>query len=76
MNKHDNGGDVINHPFHYTQTTRETIDVIKDVTDEGFHYYCVGTILKYLGRYRYKNGIEDLKKARWYLDKLINELEG
>jgi Protein of unknwon function (DUF3310). len=32
---------------------------------------CKEIILKYIWRYRYKNGVEDLKKARWYLDKLI-----
>jgi hypothetical protein len=40
-------------------------------TDEGFEYYLQGNIIKYLWRYRYKNGIQDLKKAQWYLAKLI-----
>lgn len=45
-------------------------------TDSGFEYYLQGNILKYIWRYRYKNGTEDLKKAQWYLNKLIQEVEG
>ena len=41
-------------------------------TLDGFEYYLQGNIMKYLWRYRYKNGIEDLNKAKWYLDKLIS----
>ena len=42
------------------------------MTDEGFEPYLQGNIMKYLWRYKYKNGVEDLKKAQWYLDKLIS----
>ena len=45
--------------------------LFKAMTDEGFEYYLQGNIMKYLWRYRYKNGVEDLKKALWYLNKLI-----
>ena len=38
---------------------------------DGYDYYLQGNIVKYLWRYRYKNGVEDLKKAQWYLNKLI-----
>ena len=44
-------------------------------TGDGFEHYLQGNIIKYLWRYRYKNGIEDLKKARFYLDKLITTKE-
>ena len=44
-------------------------------TDVGFEYYLQGNIMKYLWRYRYKNGVEDLKKAEWYLKALIEEQE-
>lgn len=65
---------MVDHPPHYNQTGVECIDAIKAATgDEGFEYYLQGNIMKYLWRYRYKNGVEDLKKARWYLDKLIQE---
>jgi hypothetical protein len=49
------------------------IDAIRAATGDGFQYYLQGNIMKYLWRYRYKNGLEDLKKARWYLDALIED---
>lgn len=68
--------DPVNHPDHYTQGRYEVIDVIADnLTFEGLEGYCTGNVLKYVMRYRHKNGVEDLKKARWYLDRLIDELE-
>ena len=63
--------DMVNHPEHYTSSSIETIDMIESITAEGFHYYLEGNILKYLARYRHKNGIQDLQKALWYLNKLI-----
>ena len=63
--------DMVNHPEHYTSSSIETIDMIESMTAEGFKYYLEGNILKYLTRYRHKNGIQDLKKAQWYLNKLI-----
>ena len=63
--------DTVNHPIHYNKAGIETIDAIEAVTTNGFKYYLQGNILKYIWRYEYKNGVEDLKKARWYLDKLI-----
>ena len=62
---------MVNHPDHYTNSSIETIDMIESMTAEGFKYYLEGNILKYLTRYRHKNGIQDLKKAQWYLNKLI-----
>ena len=41
---------------------------------EKFVAYCEGNVLKYTHRWRYKNGVEDLKKAQWYLNKMIEEL--
>ena len=66
---------MVNHPPHYNKAGIETIDAIKAMTDEGFEYYLQGNIMKYLWRYRYKNGVEDLKKAQWYLTKLIDVVE-
>lgn len=67
--------DSIN-PLHYKQHGMETIDVIKNsMSEEAFKGYLVGNILKYVSRYKYKNGIEDLKKAKWYLSKLLQEVE-
>ena len=58
--------------IHHRTTTKqgvECIDAIQAATDEGYEYYLQGNIIKYLWRYRYKNGVEDLKKAQWYLQK-------
>jgi len=63
--------DMVNSPPHYNQAGIECIDAIRAATEEGFEYYLQGNIMKYLWRYRYKNGSEDLKKAKWYLEKLI-----
>ena len=65
-------GDPVNHPSHYGQGEIEAIDYIKDfLTEEEFIGYCRGNIAKYLHRWRYKNGKQDLEKAEWYLKKLI-----
>lgn len=63
--------DPIN-PSHYRQGGLEAIDVI-----EAFGLgFCVGNALKYILRYRFKHDpLEDLKKARWYLDRRISQLE-
>jgi hypothetical protein len=68
--------DMVNSPPHYNQRGIECIDAIEAATGDGYEYYLQGNIMKYVWRYRYKNGGEDLKKARWYLDKLITEVEG
>ena len=69
--------DMVNHPAHYTQGGIECIDCIKSATvgKVGIEAFCVGNAIKYLFRYEEKNGIEDVKKARWYIDRLIKELE-
>ena len=68
--------DMVNNPAHYNKAGIECIDAIAAATGEGFEYYLQGNILKYVCRYRYKNGSEDLKKAQWYLNRLITEVEG
>ena len=70
------GVDMVNSPPHYNEAGIECIDTISAALDNGYEYYLQGNIMKYLWRYRYKNGSEDLKKASWYLDKLITEVEG
>jgi len=67
--------DMVNNPSHYNQAGVEAIDAIRAATGEGFEFYLQGNIIKYLWRYRYKNGAEDLKKAEWYLKVLIEEVE-
>ena len=64
--------DVVNHPSHYTFGTIEVIDVIEDWQLE-FH---VGNVIKYIARSKYKGReLEDLKKAQWYLNRKIVQLE-
>lgn len=69
--------DSVNHPSHYTHGKIETIDKIEDVLGlEGFQAYCVGNAIKYLDRYKLKNGFEDIKKAKRYLEFYIEKTEG
>ena len=69
--------DPVNQPSHYKQGNRETIEVIKDyMTDDEFVGYLKGNVIKYVGRFKFKgNPLQDLKKASWYLNKLIKETE-
>ena len=67
--------DMVNSPPHYNQTGIECIHAISAATGDGFKHYLQGNILKYLWRFDYKEKpLEDLKKAQWYLDKLIEEV--
>ena len=68
--------DMVNSPEHYNKAGIETIDALEAMLTIGFDYYLQGNIVKYIWRYRYKNGIEDLKKAEWYLKKLIEVYDG
>ena len=63
--------DAINHPSHYTRGKIEVIDFIED---QQLPYH-LGNVIKYIARAGYKGDkLEDLKKARWYLDRYINEV--
>jgi|TARA_E500000331_G_C16685378_1_gene467280 hypothetical protein len=67
--------DMVNSPPHYNQTGIECIHAISAATDNGFKYYLQGNIMKYLWRFDYKDKpLEDLQKAQWYLEKLIEEV--
>lgn len=72
-------GDVskesIEHPDHYTQGGIECIEAIEAMCGDGYEDYLRGNILKYLWRYPHKNGIEDLYKAKQYLDWLVEFVE-
>ena len=65
--------DVVNQPPHYNTGKIECIDAIEQSMDEKeYAGYLKGNVLKYLWRYNYKGKpTEDLKKAAWYLDRLI-----
>jgi hypothetical protein len=58
----------VNHPAHYRQGSMEVIDAIEGLA-LGFH---AGNVVKYVARYKAKGGLEDLKKAAWYLRRLID----
>jgi len=64
--------EMVYNPPHYNQSKIECIDAIESATESGFENYLQGNIIKYIWRYRYKNGLQDLKKAEWYLNKLIS----
>lgn len=77
MNAHTPPFDEVNKPEHYNFGEIEAITYIKDNLGEGYMYYLDGNIKKYLHRYQYKGKpLQDLKKAQWYLNQLINEFEG
>jgi hypothetical protein len=65
--------DNVNSPKHYTNGTIECITAIQAALGDEFRGFLRGNVIKYLWRYQEKGGIEDLRKARWYLDRLIKE---
>lgn len=68
--------DNVNHPDHYKTGGIETIDyILAKLGKEGTISYCMGNVMKYTSRWQDKNGLEDLKKADWYLDYAISLLE-
>ena len=73
-----NGFDMVNHPKHYkAKNGMEVIDVIEAFTAnlEGYEATHTGNVIKYICRWKEKNGLEDLKKAQWYLNRLIENIE-
>jgi len=66
-------GDTVNHPLHYNAYKYEVIEIIDEFFKDNYH---LGNVFKYMARCKYKgNELEDLKKARWYLDHYINLME-
>ena len=73
-----NGFDMVNHPSHYkAKNGMEVIDVIEAFTAnlKGYEAIYTGKVIKYICRWKEKNGLEDLKKAQWYLNRLIKNIE-
>lgn len=70
--------DNVNHPAHYTAGGVECIDALKASTVglTGIEAVCTANAIKYLWRWKHKNGVEDLKKAMWYIKRLIKEVGG
>lgn len=67
--------DNVNHPKHYTSGDIECIDAIRAALGDKFEGFLIGNVIKYCWRHDHKNGLEDLKKAQWYLQKVIDEKE-
>lgn len=67
--------DAVNHPAHYTAGGIECIDAIAAATTglDGIEAACTANAIKYLWRWKRKNGIEDLRKARWYINHLLGD---
>lgn len=67
--------DNVNHPSHYTAGAIECIDALAAATVglEGLEAVCTANAIKYLWRWKHKGGVEDLRKAKWYIDRLITE---
>ena len=68
--------DPVNHPRHYTQGGIECIDALKAATVglTGIEAVCTANAIKYLWRWKYKNGVQDINKAIWYLERLKKEV--
>lgn len=68
--------DPVNRPAHYTSGGIECIDAMQAAFgDEAVKDFCLCNAFKYLWRHRNKGGLQDLKKARWYINRLIREME-
>ena len=71
---YESSDQMVSHPSHYQSNSGlEVIDVIKAFTDglNGIEATDTGNILKYICRWKHKNGLQDLEKAQWYLTHLI-----
>ena len=68
--------DDVNHPVHYNNGKVECIAAIEAMlSPTEFEGYVCGNIIKYVWRFKYKDGVKDLKKAKWYLERLIATLD-
>ena len=64
--------DTVDHPSHYTHGSVECIDAMVETQGKNaVQHFCICNAFKYLWRWRGKNGVEDIKKAAWYLNKAI-----
>lgn len=67
--------DAVNHPSHYNAGKIECIEALESATARlcGIEAICTANAIKYLWRWKLKNGVQDLEKAKWYIDKLIEK---
>jgi hypothetical protein len=70
--------DAVNHPTHYTNGKVECIDAIESAVTglDGVEAVLTGHIIRYVWRWKQKGGVEDLRKAEWYLKRLIQKQNG
>jgi len=64
--------DTVNHPAHYTQGGIECIEVLEQLAADG-HDFRILNAIKYLWRYRHKGGDESLRKAVWYINRVLKD---
>lgn len=68
---------AIDHPDHYKAGNIECIDAMLETQGkEAVMNFCIGNAFKYLWRHRDKNGLEDIQKAKWYIDKYLELANG
>lgn len=70
--------EMVNHPAHYqSETGLEVIDVMEAFTFDlkGAEAIATSNVIKYICRWKQKNGVQDLEKAKWYLERLINHVK-
>lgn len=74
----ESNNDIVNKPEHYTYGKYECIDVLEDILEgiSGREAFCIGNVIKYIWRYKHKNGVQDLEKAMWYLKTAIEINKG
>lgn len=75
---YESSDQMVSHPSHYqSDNGLEVIDVIEAFTNDlkGIEATDTGNILKYVCRWKHKNGLQDLEKAQWYLTHLIEKLK-
>jgi len=67
--------DPVNHPEHYTSGNIECLDAIKAALGDNYKYYVQGNLIKYIWRFPLKNGVQDLRKAQFYLNDLLESYD-
>lgn len=65
----------VDHPKHYNSGKIECIDAMESATENmsGTDAICTASVIKYIWRWKYKGGYEDLEKAKWYIERLMNK---
>ena len=77
-NNYETTDNMVSHPPHYqSKSGLEVIEAIEAFTEGlvGIEAVDTGNVLKYICRWKHKNGIQDLEKAMWYLQHLINHVK-